>query len=175
MVVCAGNKEYRFCDKHASLVLSEDNAQMKRSRRKVGMALPGRINGRVLSHGYQGYGARCCHDGCGRRAAFAIYTARYPRDTGGAPACMEHYRTLDDSKWGGVWYAALDDGRLDRVELVDTVDVQAQREPLPEHEDPVDEQAATLAAVFDEDNDDLDTSAFIANLVSKLEAGELED
>lgn len=102
----ADNKVFRLCDTHSEMVQDEDNVRMKRARKKLGMALPGRINGYIPAGGSVEAGARCAYKDCGYPMSLVIYTPTFPKEVGGVPACNSHYRKIQDEdiEWDGAQY-----------------------------------------------------------------------
>ncbi len=100
-----GNKIFHLCNKHSDMVQDEDDAYLRRARKKIGMAMPRKISGYVPASFSKESEARCAHKDCGYPVSLIIYTPTFPKETGGVPVCRNHWKETQDNdiKWSGVW------------------------------------------------------------------------
>lgn len=173
------NKVFRLCNQHGSLVQSETTSVRKRSRKKAGMPVLRKISGTAVTLTDPRSGARCAVDGCGHPLSLVVYTPLFPKESGGVPVCSTHYKDVEehDVKWNGTWYKFLPACKLDRVLLFGNNEEVpcAPEEPAGEVE--TEESLAegkTLVEVFAEEELTERESGLVSDLMSRLEAGELD-
>lgn len=119
-----------LCEKHGDLVQDEDESVMRRSRRKIGMPLPGTYPGGMPTR--EESNARCSFPGCGR----PVSLVRYREDGQKAPVCDEHEKE-EDYEWDGVWQRFLPCCKLGNAPLFESngktlMEVFAEEEPTEE-------------------------------------------
>lgn len=171
-------KVFHLCDRHGDLVQDEDDGVLRRSRKKVGMAMPKKINGCVVGFNDPRSDARCAYDGCGYPMSLVIYTPTFPEKSGGVPACNDHWRKIEESdvEWDGVWQRFLPLCKLDYAPLFED-DKKKRAQSISKETAPVKEEepeGKTLEEVFEEEELDDDEQNLVDDLMKRLGSGELD-